>query len=293
VLRRGEIVLVSTVAEVRRLWGRVVRVQLARETVPITLPGGMTFIERGATQWQIRVEGEVGPLLPLLAGLPVRDLEDGRAGARGRARTLLPRAAGVTGVLALLAHSLRRQRGLLLAVCALLFAFQILLILVARGLEETGGFAQLESLIPDIVREWTNIPALSFRGMVSFAYSHPVVPRAAPWPAPRVILSLAANLSLIVLAWGGIALCVASLARRRGAAAGAAGVLVLATFILDAVGRLWAPLREVARVSPFHYHSPFPLIAGAPLPGRDVAALAGTFVAGCAAAYLVYQRRDL
>jgi ABC-type uncharacterized transport system ATPase subunit len=35
----------------------------------------MTLVEWSPTKWQIRVEGEVGPLLPLLAGLPVRDLE--------------------------------------------------------------------------------------------------------------------------------------------------------------------------------------------------------------------------
>lgn len=267
----------------------------------------------------------------------------------------------MSGATVLLRHSLRRQRTLLIAVCALLFAFQILLILVARGLQDTGGFAQLENLIPDLVRQWTNVPALSFRGMVSFAYSHPVVllflmamaiaigtepageieskfvdvllarplarasvinrsltvlvlataaavgsmllgtwsgllllaPRTAPWPAPRVILSLAANLALIVVAWGVIALVIASRARRRAATAGATGVLVLGMFILDAVGRLWNPLREAAWISPFHYFSPFPLIGGAPLPGRDVAVLAAIVVAGFAVAHVAYARRDL
>jgi ABC-2 type transport system permease protein len=245
--------------------------------------------------------------------------------------------------------------------CALLFAFQILMILVARGLEQTGGFSQLENLIPDVVRQWTNIPALSFRGMVSFAYSHPVVllflmgmaitvgtepageiesrfidlvlarpvprasivnrsfllllagtvaavgsmllgtslgllalaPRTVPWPAPRVILSLAANLCLIVTAWGAVALFIASTVRRRAAAAGATALLALGLFILDAVGRLWDPLRRAAYLSPFHYFSPFPLIAGAPLSGRDVVVLGALLLAGFAAAHAVYARRDL
>lgn len=265
------------------------------------------------------------------------------------------------GVMLLLAHSLRRQRALLAGACALLFAFQILLILVARGLEQTGGFAQLENLIPDVVRQWTNIPALSFRGMVSFAYSHPVVlvflmvmaiaigtepageiesrfvdllmarplarrdaihrsivlllaatvaavgsmligtwsgllllaPATVPGPAPRVILALAANLSLIVVAWGTIALVVGSLARRRGHAAGATALLALAMFILDAVGRLWQPLRQVSRFSPFHYFSPFPLIAGTPLPLGDVVALAAIGLAGFVLATIAFGRRDL
>jgi len=261
----------------------------------------------------------------------------------------------------LLAHSLRRQRVLFIAACVLLFAFQILLILVARGLERSGGFMSLESLIPDFLEQWTNMAALSFAGMVSFAYSHPVVlvflivmaigigteplgeidakfvdllmarplprrsainrsitlllvataaavgsmllgtwsgllllaPASVPGPAPRVILSLAANLALAVLAWGAIALTLGALARRRAAAVGTAGLLALAMFILDYVGRLWEPARGVSRLSPFHYFSPFPLIGGAPLPGRDVMALAGIFLGGCVIAHMVYARRDL
>jgi len=75
VLRKGKMVLLATVAEVRRRGGRTVRVHLARETDPILLPPGMTFIERGLARWQIRVAGDVGALLPILANLPVRDLE--------------------------------------------------------------------------------------------------------------------------------------------------------------------------------------------------------------------------
>jgi ABC-2 type transport system ATP-binding protein len=75
VIRQGQVALVSTVAEVRRLGGRTVHVHLAVEADAIALPAGMSFVERSATRWQIRVAGEVGPLLPLLAGLPVRDLE--------------------------------------------------------------------------------------------------------------------------------------------------------------------------------------------------------------------------
>jgi ABC-2 type transport system ATP-binding protein len=75
VLRKGEIVLLATVAEVRRRGGRTVCVHLARETDPIVLPPGMTFIERGPARWQIRLAGDVGALLPILANLPVRDLE--------------------------------------------------------------------------------------------------------------------------------------------------------------------------------------------------------------------------
>jgi ABC-type transport system involved in multi-copper enzyme maturation permease subunit len=267
----------------------------------------------------------------------------------------------VRGTTALLRHSARRYRPLLIGICALLFGFQILLILVGRGLEQAGGFAQLENLIPDMVRQWTNIPALSFRGLVSFAYSHPVVlvslmgmaialgtepagevesgfadlvlarrvprgavihrsllllltatvagvgsmmagtwtglvvlaPAGTPSPEAGVIVALAVNLALAVIAWGSIALLIGSLARRRGAAAGGVALLAFAAFVIDAVGRLWAPMRGVALFSPFHYFSPFPLIAGAPLPWRDVIVLASVAVLAAAGAHVAYARRDL
>jgi len=75
VIRKGEIVLLSSVDEARRLSGRTVRVHFTRDVDAITLPVGMSFIERKPNEWTLRVAGEVGELIPLLAALPVRDLE--------------------------------------------------------------------------------------------------------------------------------------------------------------------------------------------------------------------------
>lgn len=58
VIRKGRIVLLSTVEEARRRTGRIVKV----------------FLKDG-TQQTIRIEGEIGELLPKLAAMPVRDLE--------------------------------------------------------------------------------------------------------------------------------------------------------------------------------------------------------------------------
>jgi ABC-type multidrug transport system ATPase subunit len=75
VIRKGEIVLLSTVDEARRLSGRIVRVQFSRAVDAIDLPAGMSFADRAPDRWAIRVPGEAGDLLPLLGRLPVRDLE--------------------------------------------------------------------------------------------------------------------------------------------------------------------------------------------------------------------------
>ena len=74
-IRSGEIVLLSTVDEARRLGGRLLRVRFSAPVDPISLPKGMTFLSHTAEDWQVRVEKEIGHLLPLLAALPVRDLE--------------------------------------------------------------------------------------------------------------------------------------------------------------------------------------------------------------------------
>jgi len=74
-IRNGEIVLLSTVEEARRRGGRIVRVYFARPVERVALPQGMTLVSHTPERWNVRVEREIGDLLPLLATLPVRDLE--------------------------------------------------------------------------------------------------------------------------------------------------------------------------------------------------------------------------
>jgi ABC-type uncharacterized transport system ATPase subunit len=41
----------------------------------IALPQRMTFVDRKPQQWTLRVEGEVGELIPALARFRIQDLE--------------------------------------------------------------------------------------------------------------------------------------------------------------------------------------------------------------------------
>jgi len=75
VIREGEIVLLSTVEEARRRSGRTVRIQFSRPVEAIPLPVGMSLVSQTPDRWSVKLEHEVGALLPLLAHLPVRDLE--------------------------------------------------------------------------------------------------------------------------------------------------------------------------------------------------------------------------
>ena len=120
-----------------------------------------------------------------------------------------------------------------------------------------------------------------------------LAPAGAVWPTVSLLRSLALNLGLLMLAWSGVALAIASTARRRSAAGAVAAVLALAAFLVDYLGRLWQPAEALAWFSPFRYFSPFDLVMGAPLPLKNVAVLLGIALAGFLAAYVLFSRRDI
>jgi beta-exotoxin I transport system ATP-binding protein len=80
-IRKGELVLLSGIEELRKLAARPVRVLFA-EDVPLapglllsSLPAGSEVVETGPRSWNLKVEGPLGPLLRAIATLPVRDIE--------------------------------------------------------------------------------------------------------------------------------------------------------------------------------------------------------------------------
>jgi ABC-2 type transport system ATP-binding protein len=76
-VRQGELVLVSPVADVRRLAARRVRI-VFRETVSPPRdgwPDGCEVLEVTPRVWHLRVRGPLGDLLAKLASLPVEDIE--------------------------------------------------------------------------------------------------------------------------------------------------------------------------------------------------------------------------
>jgi ABC-2 type transport system permease protein len=120
-----------------------------------------------------------------------------------------------------------------------------------------------------------------------------LAPKASAWPSVKLIRSLVLNLGLLMLCWGGIGLAIGAHARRRGVAGALAGVLALATFLLDYVGRLWKPAEKVAWVSPFRYYSPFEMVVGGQLPLKNVLVLVGIAAVGFVVAYVLFGRRDI
>jgi ABC-2 type transport system ATP-binding protein len=75
-LRQGELVLLSSVQESRRLAPRRVRVVFGEDVrADVPLPPGHEWVEAAPRQWRLNVAGPLGPLLHALARLPVQDLE--------------------------------------------------------------------------------------------------------------------------------------------------------------------------------------------------------------------------
>jgi ABC-2 type transport system ATP-binding protein len=75
-LRKGELVLLSTVEETRKLAARRVRVFFTEDVnLSPVFPPGHEIIEIRPRAWILRVEGLLGPLMNLLAALPVKDIE--------------------------------------------------------------------------------------------------------------------------------------------------------------------------------------------------------------------------
>jgi hypothetical protein len=69
-------VLLSSVRESRRLVPRRVRVLFSEDvTAPPELPPGQQLTEQTPRLWRLAVAGPLGPLLALLEGLPVQDME--------------------------------------------------------------------------------------------------------------------------------------------------------------------------------------------------------------------------
>jgi ABC-2 type transport system permease protein len=265
----------------------------------------------------------------------------------------------------LLRHSLRRARTLVLGIALVLSAFQLVLTAVAASLQRTNAFGLLAAMIPEVFRQFvgpSTLGMLSFTGIVSAGYFHPIViasllalvvtlatepaaeidagfadlvlsrptPRhsvvsrsvlaialstafvlaamlsgtrlglhllasdyARDWPSARLQLSLVASLGALAWCWAGVAMAIGVRAPRRGVAGAATGVLALAAFLADYVGRAWPAAQTWARLSPFHYFSPLDLVMGTPLRAADLAVLLAVGCGGIAASYILFARRDM
>lgn len=269
----------------------------------------------------------------------------------------------IAAAAALVAHSARRWRGLLVGMGLVLAGFQILLAAVAGWLGTQEAFGQLGNLAPPVVRQLMGsslVTVLSVSGVVALGYFHTAVEAAlvilalslasepadelekgftdlalsrsvsrsvvllrttvllivgptvvvaamglgtwagAAWylppelrPSARLVQLLMANLWALTIAWGGLAMAVSALARKRSQVTSWIGLTALTALLVDYLARAWAPMSGVAWLSPFHYYSPIDLVMGAAFPARDLLVLLSLGAAGVCLAWVAYTRRDL
>lgn len=120
-----------------------------------------------------------------------------------------------------------------------------------------------------------------------------MAPPDAEWPAPGQAISLTTHMTLIAWCFGCAALAASGWSRRRGAVVGAIGVLAIVMYLIELLESIWAPARELARFSPFHYYAATGILAGTAQESWNLAVLGTTALAGLVIAYWRYQRRDL
>lgn len=75
-IRKGKLVLLSPVEEIRKLAARTVQIDFDADVAggPGSLPQGFEVLEMTPRAWTIRAHGPLGTLIQSLAGLPVSDL---------------------------------------------------------------------------------------------------------------------------------------------------------------------------------------------------------------------------
>jgi ABC-2 type transport system permease protein len=118
-------------------------------------------------------------------------------------------------------------------------------------------------------------------------------PADAPRPGFSLLRSLAISLAAVMTCWGGVALALASAVRRRATAGATTGILALASYLLDYLGRAWEPASGISVLSPFHYFEPNGLVAGQMLNVTDLLVLATIGIGGIVIGLAVFSRRDI
>jgi ABC-type transport system involved in multi-copper enzyme maturation permease subunit len=120
-----------------------------------------------------------------------------------------------------------------------------------------------------------------------------LAPAGVQWPAPRTVLTFIAYLMIIAWCFGSASLAACGWARRRGAAQAVIAVAAVTAYLIDLLGMMWAPMRAVARISPFHYFHGSAILAGTADPAQDLGILGTVMLAGIVLAYWRFQKRDL
>ena len=93
-------------------------------------------------------------------------------------------------------------------------------------------------------------------------------------------------------AWSAVGLLVSSTRRDGGQAIGWTTAILVVSFVLDYLARLWTPISGLRPFSLFRYYEPQAIFSDG-LPGTTIMVLISTLVVSLIAAIAVINRRDL
>jgi ABC-2 type transport system permease protein len=144
-----------------------------------------------------------------------------------------------------------------------------------------------------IVMLLSTVSVLAMMMIGTWAGLNLLAPPDAVWPTNNLILALALNLGLLMVCWNSLSMAIGAASRRRSVAGAVAGLVALATFLLDYVARAWEPAESIAWLSPFRYYSPFDLVMGSTLSTKNLIVLFAISVCSFSLAYVIFRRRDI
>ena len=148
-LRKGEVVLLSSVEDARKLASRRVRVTFQQDVaVPASLPARLRDDRRETARLDSSRDGAARLAAFVSRGASRGRPRSGRSETRRCAGQVLPGWRRMTMLFALIVQLLHRVRKFLLAAGVLLAGFQVVLILQANSIQASNSFAQMADLVP-------------------------------------------------------------------------------------------------------------------------------------------------
>jgi ABC-type transport system involved in multi-copper enzyme maturation permease subunit len=111
--------------------------------------------------------------------------------------------------------------------------------------------------------------------------------------AGHALLRLGLAYFALQSAWFGVTLALSAFGREGGRVASVAFVVALASYLAEAIGRLWTNAAFVLPWSPHHYYSPQAILVQGTRLLPNLAVLAAVAAAGVALAAWKFARRDL
>ena len=119
------------------------------------------------------------------------------------------------------------------------------------------------------------------------------VPRLRDEVAVGGVLAAGVEGLALSLCVAGPALAASAIGRHKGQVIGAAVAVGAVGFALNFLAVAWAPARALGRLSPFRYYRPADALVGGGVAWGSTSVLMAVFVAGLAAALVLFERRDL